>query len=202
MGSDHSFSELLESQLCDLFERLEDADPVDCLRLVERIGVVGVEVGIEFVDREGVFEVPFVVLEDHGQIFDFETQFDEIVDQALEALDIRLTHGSLGIGDKDQAVHTLQNEFSCGVVENLSGDGVELESRLESTDRAHLDGEQIEEQSTVGLGLERHHFAARIRIRLGVDVAQIRRLAAQTRTVIYDLGGHLHRCPIKENHYV
>src|SRR5262249_25683598 len=104
------------------------------------------------------------------------------------------------IGDEDDAVDSLQNELARRVVEDLSGNGVELDSGLESADDADVEGQKVEKQGSIRFGLERHHLAAGSGRCAPVDVMEVRGLPAETRTLVNDLGRHLHRGVVKEDH--
>src|SRR5437762_11029353 len=94
--------------------------------------------------------------------------------QIDHALDIGVFHGPLGVADEDDAVHALQDELAGGVVEDLAGDGVELDPRLEASDDADVEGEEVEKEGPVRLRLERDHLAARARGRPAVDMVEVR----------------------------
>jgi hypothetical protein len=147
-----------------------------------------------------VREVAFVELEDERELFDHEPDLGEVFLQVLEALDVRVEHRQLRVGDEDDAVDAFQHQLARRVVEDLAGDRVELEARLEAADDADVDRQEIEEEGAVGLGLEADHFAAALRRSLRVDVVEIGRLPAEARTVVDDLRGHLHRRVIEEDH--
>src|SRR6185503_3611280 len=98
----------------------------------------------------------------------------------FHALDLR-------IADEDDAVHTLENELAAGVVVDLARHGIEMESGLEAANRSEIDRQEIEKQRAFGLRRERDELAARVGRDFAVDVLEVRRLAAQARTVIHDL---------------
>ena len=106
----------------------------------------------------------------------------------------------LGVGDEHHAVHRLQHQLAGRVVEDLAGDGVELEPDLHPADDPDVEGKQVEEERAVGLGLEAHHLAPRPGRRLLVDVLEVGGLTAQARTVVHDLGRQLHRRVVEEHH--
>src|SRR6185436_4637974 len=86
------------------------------------------------------------------------------------------------------------------VVEDLPGDGVELDAGGEAGDGADVDGQEVEEQGAVGLGLQRHHLAAGVFRGARVDVLEVGGLAAEAGAVVHDLGSHLHGAVIEEDH--
>jgi hypothetical protein len=80
--------------------------------------------------------------------------------------------------DEHHAVDALEHQLPGGVVEHLAGHRVELDAGLEAGDRADVDRQEVEEEGTVGLGFERNHLTARVVRGVGIDVMQVRGLAA------------------------
>ena len=170
-----------------------------------RFDVLVLALGIErrraiVVDRRDVRQVALVELQDQRDFVEVEADLGEVLAQVLEALDVRVEHRLLRVGDEDDAVDALEHELAGGVVEDLAGDGVELQAGLESADDADVDRQEVEEERAVGLRLEADHLAAALRRGLGVDVVEIGGLPAEARTVVNDLRGHLHRRVIEEDH--
>ena len=110
-GGSHLLPELLQGDLGDLFECLEDPLTVDGRGLEPGEDVIGVEVGVELVDRQDVLEITLVVLKDQGNLFDVEAELGQILAEVLEALDVRLAHWPLGIGHEDDSVYTRQRNL-------------------------------------------------------------------------------------------
>ena len=91
------------------------------------------------------------------------------------------------VGDEDDAVHAFEDELARGIVEDLTGHGVEVEARLEAAHRAEFERHEVEEECAVGLSRKTDQLAfSRGRSRI-VDVLQVGRLAAQAGAVIDDL---------------
>src|SRR5262249_4337767 len=107
--------------------------------------------------------------------------------EILPALEVRLHPLHLAVGDEHHSVHALEDELAAGVVEDLSGHGVEVEAGLEAPDLSQREGEEVEEERPVGLGAQADQLALRLRIGLVVDVLEVGRLPAQTWAVIDDL---------------
>ena len=122
------------------------------------------------------------------------------VPQVGERLDVGVLHRALRVGDEHDAVDALEHELARRVVEDLAGNRVELDAGLESADHPDVEGQQVEEERPVRLGLERNHLAARTGRRPAVDVVEVGGLSAQTGAVVHDLGRHLHRGVVEENH--
>ena len=120
--------------------------------------------------------------------------------QVGERLLVRLRRRDLAVGHEDDTVDALQHQPPGGVVEHLARHRVELEADLHAADDAHVEREEVEEEGAVGLRLQAHHVPARARGGAGVDPRQVRGLPAQARTVVHDLGRHLHRGVVQEDH--
>jgi hypothetical protein len=196
----HAAAKCPQCQLRDELERLEHAgatrgDGFDRLVLPFRIECVE-----DALRRQDVRQVTLVELDDQRNLVHRKTDLAEVLAQVLEALEVRLEHRHLGVRHEHQAVDSLQHEFARRVVEDLSGDRVQLKAGLEAADDADVDRQQVEEQRAVGLCLQADHLPAALRRRLRVDVVEIGRLPAETRTVVHDLRGHLHRRVIEEDH--
>ena len=114
---------------------------------------------------------------------------EAVAAQAVEALQVGVEEGDLGVGDEDDAVRAAQDALARGLVEDLARGGHELEVDLELADHAGLDGQEVEEVGPVGLGLEADELAPVGAVELIVDVAEVGRLAAQAGTVVDDLDG-------------
>ncbi len=196
----HAALQGTKSQFRDRLQRLEDAGPVPRRGLVPLDGAVEVEGVVQLVDREDVREIAFVVLEDAGRGVEGDPDLGEVLAEVAEALDVRVLHGPLGIGDEDDAVHALEDELPRRVVEHLPRNGVQLEAGLEAPDDTHVERKQVEKERAICLGLEAHHLPARCGCRPPVDHMEIRRFSTEARTVVHDLCGHLHRRVIEKNH--
>ena len=82
---------------------------------------------IEVVDRRRVAHVTLVVLQNVWDPVDVQTLQHKVVLQVAEALDVFLHFIPLRIGDEHDAVDAAKDELARGVVDDLAGDGVELE---------------------------------------------------------------------------
>jgi hypothetical protein len=77
------------------------------------IVAVRIQIGVEFLLGQDVLQITLVVLQHQGEVGHVQAEFLEVVPQALQALDVGLAHGPLGVGDEHQAVDALQYEL-CG----------------------------------------------------------------------------------------
>ena len=160
----------------------------------------GLRVVLQRLDGEDVAQVALVVLEDGGHPARVEAQLLEVLAQVRERLLVGLGGRRLAVRHEHDAVDALQHQPPRGVVEDLAGDGVELQADLHPADDAHVEGQEVEEERAVRLGLEAHHLAARARGGLAVDPLEVRGLPAEAGTVVHDLGRHLHRGVVHEDH--
>src|SRR5262249_20338122 len=74
------------------------------------------------------------------------------------------------------------------------------EAGSEAPDLAERKRQEVEEERPLGLRRERDHLALRLGVGLGVDVLEVGRLSAQTRTVVHDLAVDLARAVVDEGH--
>ena len=148
------------------------------------------EVRAHRVDRVDVRQIAFVVLKDDRHFLRIEAIEPQIRLQVFEAVDIRIAHRVLRIGHKHDAVGAAQHEFARGVVEHLTGDGVELHAHFLSGDRAELHRHEVEEERAIRLRRHRNHLPFVVEFRIRVDLLEIRRLPAQTGAVVDEFHRH------------
>ena len=94
---------------------------------------------------------------------------------------------SLRIGDEDHAVRLAEHELVGRVVDDLTGNGVEMKAGAVAVEHDGFHGEEIKEERAVLGGRERDQVAARLRIEALVDVLEVGRLPAERRAAIDDL---------------
>src|SRR5512138_114419 len=191
--------ELGQDELGDGLQRLEDADAGGRDRLV--LGdVPRVEQPAELLDRGDVRQVALVVLDHVRDLVEVVALLGEVHSQVLDRLDVGLHALDLRVGHEDDTVHALQDQLPAGVVEHLAGDRVEVEAGLEPPDLAEREGQEVAEERALGLGRQGDHLPLRVRVRLRVDVLQVRRLPAEAGAVIDDLAVDLARAVVDEAH--
>src|SRR5205814_10264679 len=103
------------------------------------------------------------------------------------ALEVVLELLGLAVGDEDDPVRVLEHRAAGLVVEDLPGNGEELEAGVEAGDRAELDRNEVEEQRAVRLGRETGELADVGRVHRLVDALEIGGLAGQSGAVEDDL---------------
>jgi hypothetical protein len=178
---------------------LENADAVERRRLEPR-EALRVQRLVELLDRVDVADIALVVLHHERDPLDAEAHLGQVGREVRKRLEVRLQRLDLAVGHEHDAVDALQDQLAGGVVEDLTGHGVELQAHLHAADHAHIDRQQVEKQRAVRLGFQADHLAARLRRRLLVDELEVGRLPAQARAVVDDLGRHLHRRVVEEDH--
>ena len=90
----------------------------------------------------------------------------------------------LGISDEDHAIDTTQDELAAGIVEDLSWNGIEMETSAEATNRAQIEWQEVKKQGSVSLGGQRDHLALLFLASLVVNVLKIGGLAPEAGAVI------------------
>src|SRR6266536_1413737 len=102
----------------------------------------------------------------------------------------------LGIGHENNAVYAAQNKFAAGIIKDLAGNSIEVDSGLEAANRAEIKRKEIKEQSALGFSGERDHL---VLLLLGsglVNVLQVGGLAAQARAIVHDFAVDLAGCEV------
>ena len=117
-----------------------------------------VDLGVHFLDRGKMRQVPLVELHDQRDLLDPQPHLAQVVLKILVALDVRLEHLALRVRHEHHAVRPLQHELARRVVKHLTRDRVELDTRLHAADFAQLERQEIEEQRAIRLGRERKHL--------------------------------------------
>ena len=97
----------------------------------------------------------------------------------------------LRIGDEDNSVGALENEFAAGFVKNLAGNGVKVEAGFESANGAKIERKKIEKQGAIGFGGKRNHLPFLICAGIFVDPLQIGGFSAKAGAVINQLAVNL-----------
>jgi hypothetical protein len=111
----------------------------------------------------------------------------QVLLQVVERLVVGVHALLLRIGHEYHAVNAAQYELAAGVIEDLSGNGVEMEPRAEAANAAQIQWQEIEEQGAFGFRGQRDHLALLPLAGTLVDKLQIRGFAAQTGAVVDDL---------------
>ncbi len=146
--------------------------------------------------------VALVELQRVGDRLQVEAVLVQVVLEVADRLDVGLHPFGLAVGDEDHAVDALEDELAAGVVEDLPGDGVEVEAGREAADRTEIERQEVEEERAVGFGGERDHLALRLGRSLAVDELQVGRLSTQPGAVVDDLAVDLAAGVVDERHGV
>src|SRR5215207_1318044 len=160
----------------------------------------GIQLRLQVANGCGVRQVAFVVLNDERHLRQIVPVLRHVVVQVLHRLLVRFHPLHLRVGDEHDAVHSLQDQLPARVVIHLPRNGIQVEARLEASDRSEIDRKKVEEQRALGLGRERDELAARVRRHLAVDMLEVRRLPAEAWTVIHDLTVDLARGVVDQRH--
>src|SRR5213078_2957737 len=93
-----------------------------------------------------------------------------------------------------------QDQLPRGVVENLSGNRIEMKPSPEPANGPELDRQEIEEEGALAFRRQRDQLSLRARARLVVDELDVRGLTAQAGAVVHDLAVDLARGVVDERH--
>jgi hypothetical protein len=186
-----------EDLLGDFFQGFENAYALEGYRFDDGF-VLFPEFGGEHIDREDVGQVALVELEHVRNFVEVVAVFFQVGHEVVEGFDVRVHALFLRVGDEDDAVDAAQNEFAAGIVEDLSGDGVEVDAGLEAAHRAEIEREEIEEQGTLGFRGQRDHLALLLVRGFLVDDLQVRGFAAKSGAVVHDFAVDLAGCEVDE----
>ena len=99
-----------------------------------------VECSLQIFDRRGVGQIALVVLDDEGHLRQVVAVLGHVVVEILHGLEVRFHSLRLRIADEHDAIDVLEYELAAGVVINLAGDGIEVETRLEAANGAEVHG--------------------------------------------------------------
>ena len=73
------------------------------------------------------------------------------------------------------------------MIENLTGDGVELEANLETVNFAEFEGKEVKVQSALGFCVDGDHIADILRVDCSVYIMQVGGFATQANAVVNNL---------------
>ena len=148
----------------------------------------------------GVRKVPLVVLDHERDLLDVQAIGIEVVVQVREGVHVVLHLGLAGIRHEHDSVGTPQHHPPARVVLHLAGHRVDLEVNGIAIDVAEVDGQQVEEERAVFLGVDREHLPP-LRVGAhGVKGLQVGGLTAETRPVIDQFEQNLIASRIELNH--
>ena len=111
--------------------------------------------------------------------------------ELMEGWKERLLAGTLGVCHKHNAINTAKHQLTGAVVINLTGNGIKLETGLETLDIAKIQRKEVKEQGTVAFGSQGHHVRALVLGHFLVNHLEVRGLATQTRSVVHHLTTNL-----------
>src|SRR5450755_2829661 len=186
-----------QNLLGNLFQRFEDAYALESYRFYDGF-VLAAEFGGEHVDGQNVGQISLVELQNVRNLVEVVAVFFQVRHQVIERFDVRVLALLLRVGDENDAIHAAQDQLAAGVIEDLSGDGIEMDASLEAADVAQVERQEIEEQGTLGLGGQRDHLALLLGRGFLVDDLQIRGLAAESGAIVHDFAVDLAGCEVDE----
>ena len=126
-------------------------------------------------------------LQDVGDRCEIQVVIFQMFAQIVERFEVGVETLFLRICDEDYSIRAFQDQAPAGFVENLSGNGVEMEAGAKAAHGAEIERKKIEEKSAIGFGGERNHLSLLIRSGVLVDPLQVGGLAAKARAVVNKL---------------
>ncbi len=177
---------LIENKLGDQFESIEHANALDC-RCFEKREIIPVEVGLQFRNPHDIGQVALVVLQHDRQRHNVVAVFDQVFFQVVQRLDVFISFRALRVADKYHAVNSAQDEFTGGIVEDLTRHGVELEFGGKAVDRTDVDRQEVEVERTVCIGRKTDQITARLFRHFRVHVLQVGCLSRQAGSIVDNL---------------
>jgi hypothetical protein len=189
--------EFVQNLFGDFFQSFEDAGALEGYGFDDGF-ILATKFGGEQIDGQNIGQIALVELEHVGNFVEVVAMLFQVRHQVVEGFDVGVLALLLRIGDEDDAVHAAQDQFAAGVIEDLSGDGVEVNAGLEAAYRAEIERQEVEEQRAFGFGGQRDHLALLLIRGFLVDHLQIRGLAAEAGAVVHDLAVNLAGCEVDE----
>src|SRR5690348_3701128 len=100
--------------------------------------------------------------------------FFEVILQVVEGLDVGVHTLGLRVGNEDHSIHTAENQFAAGIIEDLPWNCVEMEAGLKAANGAQVERQEVEEERSIGLGGQRDHLSLLLLVGFVKNVLQIR----------------------------
>lgn len=185
--------QLVEDQFRIGLERIEDSKSRRRYRFEPGRAKAMVQLVLKVFQRDHIGQIPFVVLHDEGNLENVIALLGQVLLEILNALDVGFHTLDLGIGHKDNTIDTFEDQFAGCIVKDLSWNGIEVKTCLETADSSEFERQKIEKKRSIRLRGQGDHLALGFRIGPVIDTLQVCGLATQTRTVVYDLAIYLSR---------
>src|SRR5206468_11518989 len=107
---------------------------------------------IQIIDGGDIWQIAFVVLQDVGDIVERHVLLGQVVLKIFETFDVLLHFFPLRIGHENHPLDAAQDELAGGIINDLTGDGIELEFGDKAFDNQSVKREKVErsEERRVG----------------------------------------------------
>src|SRR5436190_20469158 len=151
----------------------------------------GVEVSFEDFQGQRVAQVALVVLHYHREFEETLALLGQVAGQLLQRPHVLSQLVALRIGHEHHTVRTVQHRHPCALVKYLAGYGVQVEARLVAMHAAQVERQEVEEQRTLGLSINREQVASCLARHSRVYVLQVRGLTGQAGTVVHNFAVYL-----------
>ena len=113
----------VEDQFTDRFKRREYAEPFRSNRFETRYLAL-VQLTLHTLDRHSVGKVALVVLQNPRNVIESKAILGKVFDHVLKRVDVVLRSHDIRVSYEDNAVNTVQNELTAGVVLDLTGNRI------------------------------------------------------------------------------
>src|SRR5258708_25925246 len=95
-------------------------------------------------------KVALIELQNVGNLVEVVAVFFQVRHQVVEGFDVGVHTLLLRVGHEHDAVDATQNQLAAGVVEHLAGNGVKVDSSLESAYSAEIERKEVTKHRTLG----------------------------------------------------
>ena len=129
-------------------------------------------------------KIQFVVLHDTWNLKDALFLIGKVFLKIFPRQNILLAAHSHGIGHKNDAINTSEDQTPGGVIFYLSGYGIKLNLNIVSIDDANIKRQKVKEKRAVTVGFNRNHLGVDSLVKPFVYIFQVRRFAASAGTII------------------
>jgi hypothetical protein len=115
----------------NLFQCLENALALEGDRFEHRF-ILALKFFGEGFNRKNVGEVAFVELQHVRNLVEVVTVLLQVRHEVVEGLGVGVHPLLLGIGNENDSIHAAKDQLAAGIIEDLSGDSVEVNAGFES----------------------------------------------------------------------
>src|SRR6478735_5006099 len=178
--------QLNQNQPRHFFQRFKDAFSLKGHSFKGRLVFLR-QFALQVFHGHGAGQVTLIELQDVRDLLEVVTVFFQVFLQVFQRFNVGVEALFLRIGHKDHAIHAAQDQLSAGIVKDLAGNGIEMESGAKAADSSQIEREEVKEECPVRFRGQGDHLALLFVDRFIENMLQVRGLTAQTGAVIDDL---------------